>query len=285
MKVIRHSKRILATCVILFVMTTSSAFAQGLGEAIGQITRQRYNEIIREGGTPVQDWYGMSQLQEILNRYAEITGARGHFYIIDAPLNVMAQSSDGWNAESLANGALLFNYDLMNASWAVAEGYARWRVDPRFNLNYHFAWIAYSVTHDIGRMPEADPLNRLQRETALIFRDMIAFVAAHELAHFINHDLARKLVEHSRTGGHPVSTAVVSRRLELEADRVGMDILVRTWSYDPRGGLLSLAFMDYLAKYSGKRPTATDSHPPPSIRFSRVEQWLAQNRLPYNLWW
>jgi predicted Zn-dependent protease len=134
-------------------------------------------------------------------------------------------------------------------------------------------------------MPEADPANKLQTGAAQVFRDMIAFVVAHELAHFLNHHLRTKLVTMWQNGSDPIITSFISRELEIEADICGIETMVMTWSYDPRGALLSLSFMDYLDKYTNRYPTLTDSHPMTSERFAIVTNWLICKGLPYQLWW
>jgi hypothetical protein len=253
--------------------------SQQIQSQIEQITLQRYRELIQGGAIVVQDWYGTVHLQQILNQFASATGARARFFIVDAPLQILAQAADGWNAESLADGTFIFNYDLLNASWSIAEGYACWRADPSFNLNYHFWLIAQALRSDFDIMPPTDIFGQLQYQTSQVFRDMIAFVAAHELAHFIKHDLARKLVEASLTGSTPISAMFFSRGLEIEADLLGLSLLVQA-GYDPRGALLSLAFMDYLDKFTGRQPHPLDPHPPASDRFTIVQQWLTNNGFP-----
>jgi Zn-dependent protease with chaperone function len=74
---------------------------------------------------------------------------------------------------------------------------------------------------------------------------------------------------------HEARLARLSRQYEFEADLHGVDLVARTWAFDPRGALLSLAFMQELARHTGRLTTPYDSHPPTSERYARVQQHLA----------
>jgi hypothetical protein len=253
----------------------------GLAQVVQAATAARYRALQESGCQMVPDWYGTGQLAEILGRFGQAVQAQGRFFILDAPPGLLANSAGGWNAESLADGTLLFNYDLLNASWAVAAGYARRQADPSFDLGEHLAGIAQTLDLRGKMMPAADPYGRLVSQTAWIFRDMTAFVAAHELAHFVKHHLAFMLAQ-AFQGGPADRGALLSQEQEHEADLFGLDTLVRTWAYNPLGAVLSLSFMAYLDQRNGE-PGEHDSHPPARKRLAVVQRWLVQRGLPFQV--
>jgi hypothetical protein len=235
----------------------------------------------------VPDWYGRAVLQEIVGRYWLVSGAAARFHIVNGPPGVRPEAGNGWNAASFPDGRLVFFFDLLNASWAVATGAARRQVDPTFDLAAHFTTIAGRLATNVETMPDADPYRRLGPATTAIFRDMTAFVVAHELTHFTHEHIVKQLMERARVyPGFPRRTprptpaqearlAQLSREQEFEADVHGVDLVARAWAFDPRGALLSLSFMQELARQAGRQAAPLDSHPPAAERFARVQQHLA----------
>jgi hypothetical protein len=253
-----------------------------LGDSLRQAAEEAYQQILHSGARVVQHWYGTPQLQEILHRFAAATEASGRYVILDVPLGLMAQHGFGWNAYSLPDGTLLFNFDLLNAAWAVASGYVRWTVDRSFQLESHFQDVVGTL-HARGRiMPTGDPARTLHAPTSLVFRDMVAFVVGHELAHYIRHHRRKRILARIQAGEEsPHADTLLSQAHEFEADQVAVDIMVQTWAYDPRGAVLALLFMCYLDDQ--EVPSPADSHPPPNRRLARVQEWLKRRGLAHEL--
>lgn len=248
-----------------------------LATLVAHATQARYQAIMAEGCRLVPDWYGNAQLGEILGRFGAALGVQGRFFIVAAPHD--SSTFSGWNAESLADGTLLFNFDLLNASWTVAAGYARQRADASFDLQGHLNTVGDCVMNHDRRLPDADPRRALGQETGWIFRDMMAFVAGHELGHFVRHHLAQRLALAWNQGQDVVSSAILSQAHEYEADQFALDMMVRTWSYDPRGALLSLLFSSVLSDRAGVAPQLLGSHPHSRQRLARARAWLQASGL------
>jgi hypothetical protein len=243
------------------------------------------------------DWYGQALLREVVGRYWAASGAAARCNIVNGPPGYRLHAGNrwtaaglpdgnGWNAASFPDGRLVFFFDLLNASWAVAAGAARHQIDPAFDLAAHHAAIAARLATNNETMPAADPYRRLEPATAAVFRDMTAFVVAHELVHYTHEHAVAQILERARlypgfprrayrpTPAAEARLAQLAREQEAEADLHGVDLMARTWAFDPRGALLALAFMQELARRAGRQPTPYDSHPPAAERFAKVQQHL-----------
>ena len=129
-------------------------------------------------------------------------------------------------------------------------------------------------------------------------RDAMAFVASHEVAHIEHYHTQQRIAQQTVLGtllgalvgreefwvqalaglsGQLVS-AGYSRDLEAEADREGMDLLVRS-GFDPQGGLLTMKmFKDLEAQSSGIQIFPT--HPAAEDRYNEVLGWFDAHDYP-----
>jgi predicted Zn-dependent protease len=104
---------------------------------------------------------------------------------------------------------------------------------------------------------------RFVRATGLT-REDIAWVVAHEFAHFIlNHPARRAVVAHAYEGGTRERSAA-NQALELEADRLGLQLVTAAgFAFDPQ------AFFTRLRK--GRLAGESASHPADGVRIQVMQ--------------
>jgi len=210
-------------------------------------------------------FYAM-EVSAILARLRAVKGTGPiRFHIVDDPRP--NGRYDHFNAACYPSGVMIIHLDLLRVKWAIAQGIARKQADPGFDLREHVHAVYTALRNDRDEMPDADAAGRVRARTVVIFRSMLAFVLGHELAHYTERHTVRKymrLVNGDLTYGF-------SRKLELEADRVGLEILVAA-GYDPGIAISSIAVM---ADLEGRRTLKPkDTHPLASERLRLARAWI-----------
>ncbi|MCL4801159.1 MAG: hypothetical protein KJ025_16310 [Burkholderiales bacterium] len=100
--------------------------------------------------------------------------------------------------------------------------------------------------------------------SAGLTRDDVAWVVAHEFAHFIlDHGARRALVAQAHDGGTPERSAA-NRAFELEADRLGLRLArAAGYAFDPQGFFSRLR--------GGRLAGDTSNHPADALRIEAMQ--------------